>query len=328
MPEYYELPYDYDIGVAPQVNFPRPLYPPDHPDGPSPDGPDAKAYKIIAWYFGRWATTGGIPNPSPSFDDSYSRAFANGSSADVGDSGIEGIQRQANIAGANGVIGMRTFNVLIYARIPEGLPNSGKFPLSINSYARELLEQAYQNFGEEDTEEKPPPVSNPRQAALNHMEARVGYTEAPPGSNFDNRSDGIHKAQDVTASGAHWLDRTYWCGEWCCYAMSTAGVKNIGSFLASVALIENTARRGDRCFKGWTTSRSLVKPGDLVVVGGYGVHVEMVRAKPLPDGGVPTYGGNTSSGISGSQSNGGGAFRRVRYPSEVRGFALVRYPGE
>jgi len=41
-----------------------------------------------------------------------------------------------------------------------------------------------------------------------------------------------------------------------------------------------------------------------------------------------THGGNTSSGTSGSQSNGGGAYKRVRYPSEVRGYALVRYPGE
>jgi hypothetical protein len=328
MPEYYELDYDYGVGVAPQMNFPRPLYPPDHPDGPVKDGADIEAYKIIAWYFGRWATKDGIPQANPSFDRAYSNAFAHGDGTGVGKSGIEGIQRQANVADASGVLGQRTFNILIYTRIPAGLPNAGKFPLSINQYAKKLLEDAYQNFGIEDTEDEPPPVSNPRQAAMNHMEARVGFTENPAGSNFDSRSNGIHKCQDVTADGSHWLDRTAWCGSWCNYAMQNAGVQNRGSWMASVASIEDYARAGRYCFKGWTTSRSSVRPGDLVIVGGYGVHVEMVRAKPLSDGSVPTYGGNTSSGTSGSQSNGGGAYRRVRYPSEVRGFALVRYPGE
>ena len=70
-----------------------------------------------------------------------------------------------------------------------------------------------------------------------------------------------------------------------------------------------------------------MKPGDLTIVGGYGVHVEMVRGAPTSSS-TPTYGGNTSPGTSGSQSNGGGAYARTRYPSEVRGYALVRYPGE
>ena len=329
VPEYYELPYEYDIGVAPQMNFPRPLYPPDNPDGPSENGADVEAYKIIAWYLGRWATTNGKPDSKPKFDRGYNNAFAHGDGSGVGKSGIEGIQRQAQIAGANGVIGQRTFNVLIYTRIPEGLPNAGKFPLAINNYAKELLESAYQNFGEPDTEEpKPPPVSNPRQVALDHQEARVGFTEQPAGSNFDDRSNGIRTAQRHTAQGGSWLDRTPWCGSWCYYAMESAGVKPMGSFMASVAWIETYAKTREYCFRGWTTNRSLVRPGDLVIVGGYGVHVEMVRAKPLSDGGVPTYGGNTSAGAAGSQSNGGGAFRRVRYPREVRGFALVRYPNE
>lgn len=326
---YYDLDYEYDIGVAPHLSFPRPLYPPDHPSGGggSPPGPDVKAYKIIAWYLGRWATQNGVPNPNPSFDQNYSLNFAHGSSG-VGSSGIEGIQRQANVAGANGVVGQRTFNILIYSRIPEGLPNSGKFPLAINNMARELLEDAYQNFGEEDEAPKPPISSSPRQAALKHLEARVGYTENPPGSNFDSRPDGIHTAQDATAQGAHWLDRTFWCGEWCYYALEAAGVQGLDSSLASVALIEDNARAGRKCFVGWTNNKKQVRPGDLVVVGGRGVHVETCRAKPLSDGSVPTYGGNTSAGVAGSQSNGGGAFKRVRAPSEIYGFALVRYPGE
>ena len=69
-----------------------------------------------------------------------------------------------------------------------------------------------------------------------------------------------------------------------------------------------------------------MKKGDLVVIGGYGVHVETVRG--FYGSTTLTYGGNTSPGASGSQSNGGGAYERTRYPSEVRGYALVRYPGE
>jgi hypothetical protein len=77
---------------------------------------------------------------------------------------------------------------------------------------------------------------------------------------------------------------------------------------------------------GWTTDRSLVKVGDLVIIGGYGVHVETVRG--FSGSNTLTWGGNTSPGSSGSQSNGGGAYQRTRYPSEVRGYARVRYPGE
>jgi hypothetical protein len=64
----------------------------------------------------------------------------------------------------------------------------------------------------------------------------------------------------------------------------------------------------------------------LAVIGGYGVHVETVRG--FNGSSTLTYGGNTSAGSVGSQSNGGGAYARTRSPSEVRGYALVRFPGE
>lgn len=326
MGEYYELEPVYGIGEAPFFNFPRPLYPPDHEKGPSEDGPDIVVYKTIAWYFGRWATTNGKPNANPNFDDTYSDAFAHGKSANVGESGIQGIQRQAEVAGANGVIGHRTFDILIYQRIPQGLPNAGKFPLSINKHIAELLEEAYQRFHEEPEDDAPvsgSPSTSAREKIKAHQEARVGYTENPPNSNIDDRPDGIHKAQDVTANG-HWLDRTAWCGSWCMYAL-TAGGFRVDSDLCSVASIEEMAKKGQYPFRGWTTDRSKAEMCDLVVIGGYGVHVEMVRGKANSDGSVPTWGGNTSPGTSGSQSNGGGAYRRTRYPSEVRGFALLQW---
>jgi hypothetical protein len=308
----------YDIGVAQFVAFPRPLYPPDDPDGPVEDGPDCEALKRAVSRLGRWpwpTEPGGAP-----FDQSYSNAFAHGKSGgNVGESGIEGVQRQAKVAKPSGAVGERTYDVLLYARIPKGLPHAGEF--AMDARAIELLKQAEKRFN------KPNSVSgDPRQLAMDHLERRLGYTESPAGSNCDSRPDGIRTSQDHTAGGGTWLRGEPWCGCWCYYALETAGVKRLDSSLASVAAIEDAARAGDKCFRGWTGDRAKVERGDLVVVGGYGVHVETVRG--FSGSNTLTYGGNTSPGSSGSQSNGGGAYERSRYPSEVRGYALVEYPGE
>ena len=93
--------------------------------------------------------------------------------------------------------------------------------------------------------------------------------------------------------------------------------------MASVAQIEDYARQAAKCYRGWTTDRSKVAKGDLAIIGGYGVHVETVRG--FSGSNTLTYGGNTSPGTSGSQSNGGGAYARTRFSSEVRGYALVDF---
>jgi peptidoglycan hydrolase-like protein with peptidoglycan-binding domain len=165
-----------------------------------------------------------------------------------------------------------------------------------------------------------------RDATMKHLEKRVGYIEQPAYSNTDNRSDGIRTAQMHTAGGATYLVGQPWCGCWCFYGLEAAGVQGLGSWMASVASIEDYAKKKQGCFKGWTTDRSKVKKGDLAVIGGYGVHVETVRG--FSGSNTLTYGGNTSAGSSGSQSNGGGAYARTRSPGEVRGYALVRFPGE
>ena len=163
-----------------------------------------------------------------------------------------------------------------------------------------------------------------RQAAIDHLEKRVGYREDPDGSNFDSRPDGIKAAQRATAGGDDWLDHQPWCGCWCYYAADEAGLEGLDSHMASVAQIEDYAKAGQKCYRGWTTDRSRVQEADLVVIGGYGVHVETVRG--FDGQNTLTYGGNTSSGSSGSQSNGNGAYKRTRSPGEVRGYALMDYP--
>ena len=163
-----------------------------------------------------------------------------------------------------------------------------------------------------------------RSRALEWLAEREGITEQPAGSSKDDRADGIRRAQIGCAGGGTGLAGLAWRGTWCWRALDVAGVPNIDTWwMASVESIEAKARAGSRCYRGWRSGfdTSGVLPGDHVVIGGSGVHVETVR-EVLSDS-VITNGGNTSAGATGSQSNGGGAFRRRRYPSEVTGFALV-----
>lgn len=298
--------------------FPRPLHYPDNPDGypAAVDGEDALAYKAIVSRLGRW-----LPWDPSSWDDSFSRAFALGRGPDLKDSGVIGCQRQQPELGETGYVGEKTFNFFRAARIPEGLPHSGE--PAMDAHRVEMINRAYARFG---GKEPAAAATSARQKALDHMHERLGYTEQPDGSNCDQRTDGIRTSQDHTANGT-WLRGEPWCGCWCYYALETAGVSEIDSSLASVAQIEDNARAGAKCFTGWTTDPSRSQPGDLVVIGGYGVHVEMVRAKPSPSS-TATYGGNTSPGTSGSQANGGGAYARTRYRQEIRGYALVQYPDD
>lgn len=155
-----------------------------------------------------------------------------------------------------------------------------------------------------------------------------GLTEDPPGSNRDNRIDGITAAQRRLGD---WLVGKPWCGVWVCNAAMAGGCKPKHPYRwASVALIEDDAKARRNGFYGWTTSTKGVLRGDAVVLFGRGVHVEMVRlVVRLPRssrwGWILTDGGNTSPGDGGSQANGGGSYRRWRRLRDVHGFALIRY---
>lgn len=311
MTAWYELAYVYDIGRADWCSCPRPLYPPDDPDGPSPNGADVEGLKRVLWKLGRW--------PAPPHDQAFSNKLAHGAAGgNVAESGIEGFQRQMGLPQPTGAVGERTYYAALTVRIPKGLDNANDFAADDRAVA--LFRQAEQIYNKPNSSS---PTGDPRQAAIDHLARREGYTEQPAGSNCDTRSDGIRTAQDHCAGGGTWLRNQPWCGCWCYYALEAAGVKRLDSHMASVASIEDCARAGSKCYRGWTTDRSKVTKGDLVVVGGYGVHVETVRG--FSGSNTLTYGGNTSPGSSGSQSNGGGAFARTRYPSEVRGYALVDY---
>jgi hypothetical protein len=164
----------------------------------------------------------------------------------------------------------------------------------------------------------------PRGKALHWLSTHRGITEDPPGSNSDNRKDGIRAAELRIGP---WVVGEPWCGTWQHSALKAAGVQNLTGRMASVALIEDDARAKKYCYRGWTTDHKLVLRGDLVVLFGRGVHVEGVRRVFPRLGLVLTDGGNTSSGNNGSQANGGGSFRRWRPFSAVHGYALIDYPG-
>jgi hypothetical protein len=170
-----------------------------------------------------------------------------------------------------------------------------------------------------------------RGKALHWLSTHRGLTEQPANSNTDTRSDGIRAAQ--MRLGA-WLVGLAWCGVWAANALLAAGVRGVSWRLASVNLIEDDARAGRAPFRDWlaptVANMRRVLRGDLVVLFGRGVHVGVVRAFKFVRGVgwvVITDEGNTSSGNAGSQSNGGGSYRRERPLNVVHGFARVDYPG-
>lgn len=173
----------------------------------------------------------------------------------------------------------------------------------------------------------PPKEKSWRDKVALWHETHLGITEQPllppPGSNCDFRADGIRTAQDGCANGT-WLRHEPWCGVWAWAGLHAAGLVPKGaSWMALVSSIEDHARAHTGPFRGWTTDGSLVKKGDLVILFGRGVHAGTVRY--VDDRYVYTWEGNTSSSSHGSQSNGGGSYRRTRARHvEVYGYALVR----
>jgi hypothetical protein len=174
----------------------------------------------------------------------------------------------------------------------------------------------------------------PRGRALRWLTNHRGITEDPPGSNRDQRADGITAAQKRLGT---WLIGLPWCGVWAANAALAGGVDIDKPYRwASVANIEYDAKAKTNGFRGWISKPAPtgahwrdVYRADLVVMFGSGVHVETIRSSAWiyrKLGLIRTEGGNTSSGDAGSQDNGGGAFPRWRRISDIYGVAKVDYP--
>jgi hypothetical protein len=147
--------------------------------------------------------------------------------------------------------------------------------------------------------------------ALAFARTYVGKTEYP-----SNRGAwGLSAWQRELAGGGSWLDGAPWCGIFVWAALTKgAHVKGLNSRCAAVSFIYADAGAGRN---GWKSrhARNAGQPGDAVILFGTSTHVGLIE-KRVP-GGYQTIEGNTSSGNAGSQSNGGGCFRRVRPYSAV-----------
>ncbi len=129
-------------------------------------------------------------------------------------------------------------------------------------------------------------------AAIAYARKHVGVTENPPGSNRGLLIDRWERMCGVIAAP--------WCGCFANACLVAAGFPS-QSWLRYCPWLEGRARSGEGGWSWHATSHA--RPGDLILFGrNTAQHVELYAGAGL------TYGGNTSSGSSGSQDNGGGVF--------------------
>ena len=286
MSDWYERAYK----GGPMVElpgFPRPLYPPDanrHGKRPSADGPDVIAYKRTVSRAGRW--------PWQAFDDAFSNGFAHGTSGNVGNTGLAGVQRQQDLDDT-GWLGKNTFNTLRSIRCPKG-PHEGE--MAMDGYSVELLVQAWDMFG--GHEPTGPSGGTLRQAALDKAISQIGVKEQPADSNHVKYCDWYGMVGPWCAIFATWCYET--CGD------ADAFVK--GSRYAYVPYLVGDARAGRYGLA--VTDDPL--PGDLVcydwAFDGEYDHVGLFE-KWISGGNFYAVEGNTSTS---NDSNGGQVMRRSR----------------
>lgn len=277
--------------------WPRPLYPPDAKPGhtPSADGPDVLALKRALWRGGRWQ------GPASAFDDTMSNAVSHGKTGgNVGESGVEGFQRQQSIqpTGWVGVDANSTANAIRSARIPEGLPNAGQ-PL-LDATAVDLIERAVQQY-------KNASGKKVRERALERAQGQIGVKESPFGSNECKYTDWYGMVGPWCAMFTTWC---YELGAQDLGKDSPAFVR--GMYYAYVPYTVDDARNKRR---GLSTTTSPI-PGDLVAYDwsrdGVFDHIGVFE-----DGTSFSWHaveGNTSTS---NNSNGGEVMRRTRSASDA-----------
>lgn len=268
--------------MVPVKGFPRPLYPTQ-----SIDGPDVEAYKRTVSRAGRWKWQ--------KFDQAYSRAFAEGKSGNVGETGIAGVQRQQGIDDT-GNVGQITFNTLRSIRIPEGLPHAGEAAMDARSV--ELINAAWDRFGGSEPDDT---GQTSAVARLVKAQAELGYREDPANSNWSKYGDW------------YGMNGQPWCAMFVTWADQLSQVPS-ESFLRSALYsycpyVVDDARLG----KNGLSITSTPRPGDIVVYdwsrdGEYD-HIGIVDQPPNPNGDFTAIEGNTSTS---DNSNGGQVMRRSR----------------
>lgn len=156
--------------------------------------------------------------------------------------------------------------------------------------------------------------------ALDYAQSHIGTTEHPSGS---NRGPYITDWQHA----AGYRDAVPWCGCFVNACLMAAGLPSGTPWgIGYVPYIASHAKAG---IDGWKwIPADQGQPGDLAcfLSGGEWVHVEIVTDHT--QSAYQTIGGNTSSSAEGSQSNGGGVFRKTRSTTgsfRIGGFARPPY---
>jgi hypothetical protein len=137
---------------------------------------------------------------------------------------------------------------------------------------------------------------------------------------------GVHENPDGSNKGkpqpSEWQNRVYgsdgvpWCA---CFAVCCAWDNGVsGSGTAGVWNNTELAKKGQGIYKGYTTDPSKVHAGDHAFKGSDHTGVIYDRSNGV------TVEGNTSSGNSGSQYNGGQVAKRNRGWGYWTGFGIVR----
>ena len=132
--------------------------------------------------------------------------------------------------------------------------------------------------------------------------AEVGTTEYPPNSNKVKYNTWYY-GQEVSGSAYPWcVVFVQWC-------FDQAGDRTLLPVLtASCGTLKRYSEQAGQWVKG------SYQPGDVVIMNFSGTqdteHMGIVES--VQDGAVVTIEGNTSSGNSGSQDNGGGVYRKTR----------------
>ena len=161
-----------------------------------------------------------------------------------------------------------------------------------------------------------------RARAVNWAKARVGIVEHPAGSNQGRYITSWQEMSGYPGGGVPWCQ---------CFVNASAYVgtrkrlnpATIGGYTVSVVEMANNGEHGLK-----RISLEEARPGDWLYFnfpGGESVDHVGLFMHFNTDGTVSTIEGNTSAeGASGSQSNGGGVFRRTRSRSLIA--AVVRPP--
>lgn len=133
----------------------------------------------------------------------------------------------------------------------------------------------------------------------------------------------VEKRNNITKYWAA-LKPAWQGGPWCATFVQWVLIQKGNRWLMGASLpfycpsLEQFARKEGRWF-------SSPRPGDVAIFGyRQGVHTGFVE-RVLGGGWVQTVEGNTSSGSGGSQTDGGGVYRRVRHISWCRGFIRPNY---